>query len=418
MGILVTGHPLAPTVLPLVFTVGMIVALGILNAILAAVLHDRVALWYAAAMLAFATYDLARLPLPGVPPMLALAAPAAFVLYLGLITVFARTLLDLPRVAPIGWRIVLVLYAAVVLSRLAYAIAPHALAHAGLFDALDPLVTTAFLLAVFGTNLAAWQHGNALARWSSVAFAGVVVGFALGLSGTYGVIARTPLSDLAVGFGVAWEAIFLSVALAYRIRDLRDRAASLEGERDAYAAAALHDPLTGIANRRAFEQRFDQEWRRAARTRTPLALAIIDIDEFKTYNDAFGHPQGDRVLVRVAHTIAETLRRSEDFVARYGGEEFVVLLPGAKREDAARVLDGVRMAVRGLGIGHPTTGAEIVTISAGVASLVPRSEARSRSLLAAADRALYAAKREGRDRIALARFGSRASVNAAGVRDR
>jgi len=399
----VTGHPLAPTVLPLVFTVGMIVALGILNAILAAVLRDRVALWYAAAMLAFATYDLVLAP--------ELARALAFLLYLALVTAFARVLLDLPRVAPRGWRLILVLYTAVVAAKLAYLIIPHALARAGLFGALDPLVTTAFLLAVFAAGVTAWHRGNPLARWSSIAFAGVVAGFAIGLSGAYGAIPRTPLTDLAAGFGVAWEAIFLSVALAYRIRGLAERAAILQGERDAFAAAAMHDALTGIANRRAFEQRFDQEWRRAARSRSALALAILDVDKFKNYNDALGHPQGDRVLIRVAHVLANSLRRPEDFVARYGGEEFVVLLPGANREDAARVIDGLRTAVRKLGIAHPATTGGLVTISAGVASLVPRRQARPMSLLAAADRALYAAKRDGRDRIALARFGSRAYVS-------
>ena len=407
------AHPLvAPLAVAFVFIVGMIVALGSLNAILAVVLRDRVAGWYAAAMLAFALYDLVQSPL-------AVLAPGArdalgtltFVVYLALVTVFARTLLELPRIAPRLWWLLRVMYGGVVVVKLAYLVTPDGLRRAGLFDALDPLATTAFLLAVFVAGVTAWQKGNPLARWSSIAFAGVVAGFAVALSGAYGAIPRTPLTDLAAGAGVAWEAIFLSVALAYRIRGLADRAASLQGERDAYAAAALHDGLTGIANRRAFEQRFEQEWRRAARARTPLALAILDVDWFKAYNDSCGHPQGDRVLVRVAHTIAKSLRRPEDFVARYGGEEFVVLLPGANREDAARVVDGIRAAVRTLGMGHPASPLGVVTISGGVASLVPRLQARPMSLLAAADRALYAAKRDGRDRIALARFGSRAYLS-------
>ncbi|MBV9407992.1 MAG: diguanylate cyclase [Candidatus Eremiobacteraeota bacterium] len=265
---------------------------------------------------------------------------------------------------------------------------------------LEPLATTAFLIAVFAAGLVAWRNGNPLARTACIAFAGVVIGLVTWACGTYGVVPRSALTDAAGGLGVAWEAIFLSVALAERIRGLDARAATLQDERDALEAVAFRDALTGVANRRAFDLRFADEWRRATRTRTRLAVVLLDVDRFKAYNDACGHPRGDRVLARVAQALAHAARRPEDFVARYGGEEFVVVLPGCGRGDAARLANAALAAIRALAIEHPAHEPGIVTASAGVASLVPRHGLRPRALLAAADRALYEAKRDGRDRVA------------------
>ncbi|MBV8645680.1 MAG: diguanylate cyclase [Candidatus Eremiobacteraeota bacterium] len=369
----------------LVFTGGMIVALGLVNGLLGITLRDRAYLWYAAAMLAFVAFDAvsasARLGAAHEP-----AVQGAYLLYCGAIAVFGAAFLDLPRAAPAAWRAVLMCYGALVLTGIAYAAVPTALRRGHLDGSLEPLATTAFLIAVFAAGLVAWRNGNPLARTACIAFAGVVIGLVTWACGTYGVVPRSALTDAAGGLGVAWEAIFLSVALAERIRGLE--------------AVAFRDALTGVANRRAFDLRFADEWRRATRTRTRLAVVLLDVDRFKAYNDACGHPRGDRVLARVAQALAHAALRPEDFVARYGGEEFVVVLPGCGRADAARLANAALAAIRALAIAHPAHEPGIVTASAGVASLVPRHGLRPRALLVAADRALYEAKRDGRDRVA------------------
>jgi diguanylate cyclase (GGDEF)-like protein len=297
-----------------------------------------------------------------------------------------------------------VLFAA---EELIYAFTPKAIDRVGLYTVLDPLATTLLLIVVFAAGVAAWRRGNPLARYYCLAFAGVVIGMAINVSGVYDLIGHTAMTDAAAGVGVAWEAIFLSVALADRIRGLNLRAATLQGERDAFEVVALRDGLTGVANRRAFELRLDEEWRRGARTHARLAVIILDVDHFKKYNDALGHPRGDRVLFRVAHAIGGVLRRPEDLIARYGGEEFVVVLPNCGRDDAARIADDMRAAVRRLEIPHAASDLGFVTISAGVASIVPRHDASPMALITAADRALYSAKRDGRDRVAVGRLAPR-----------
>jgi diguanylate cyclase (GGDEF)-like protein len=180
------------------------------------------------------------------------------------------------------------------------------------------------------------------------------------------------------------------------------------------------DSLTGIANRRALDDRLDQEWRRAARHGQPLGLLMIDIDHFKRYNDHYGHLQGDACLRRVAQALADTVTRAGDLAARYGGEEFAVLLPGSCLTAAAALGARVCAAVRALDLPHAgSDAARQVTVSIGVASGVPRPvptlpgpQATSppaadgaagleciAALLTRADRALYAAKAAGRDRV-------------------
>ncbi|HEX5758107.1 MAG TPA: diguanylate cyclase [Thermoanaerobaculia bacterium] len=160
------------------------------------------------------------------------------------------------------------------------------------------------------------------------------------------------------------------------------------------------DGLTGVANRRRFEEVFNLEWRRASRAGLPLAVAMIDIDHFKRYNDMQGHQRGDDTLVRVAHALAGSLHRAADLVARYGGEEFVVVLPGSREEHAAAYAERLRQEIEALAIPHPGASPEaVVTVSVGVAACVPEPDCLPASLLEAADRALYAAKRGGRNRV-------------------
>jgi len=161
---------------------------------------------------------------------------------------------------------------------------------------------------------------------------------------------------------------------------------------------ATQDGLTGLANRRAFDDALTRERLRARRERTPLGLILIDVDRFKSYNDRYGHPAGDECLRRVADAIARTTRRSGDIAARYGGEEFVVLLPHTDERGAAEVAERIRLAVRDLGLQHEEAADGFATISAGVAALVI-FDAEPCDLVARADRALYRAKEGGRDQV-------------------
>ncbi len=160
------------------------------------------------------------------------------------------------------------------------------------------------------------------------------------------------------------------------------------------------DALTGLANRRRFDEALQEEWRRARRSRQPLALLIADIDCFKAYNDLLGHPEGDRCLKTVAGVFAEAVGRAGDLAARYGGEEFVILVPGADLDAAKAVAEGLRLACEALQIPHPASPVgPVVTLSLGVSSCVPSAESSLESLLGDADAALYRAKQTGRNRV-------------------
>ncbi|WJR77636.1 diguanylate cyclase [Bradyrhizobium sp. NP1] len=160
---------------------------------------------------------------------------------------------------------------------------------------------------------------------------------------------------------------------------------------------ATTDALTGLKNRRKFDAVIDTEWRRAVRNRAPLALLMIDADHFKTYNDTFGHQAGDQVLVGIAICISDSVRRAGDCAARYGGEEFAVLLPGLAPMDALTVAETIRLKVEGWSAGESAS-----TVSIGVASLVPTAATDWSVLINAADKALYAAKANGRNQSVLA----------------
>jgi diguanylate cyclase (GGDEF)-like protein len=161
---------------------------------------------------------------------------------------------------------------------------------------------------------------------------------------------------------------------------------------------ATTDALTGLKNRRKFDTEMDAEWRRAARNKTPVALLMIDADHFKTYNDTHGHQAGDQVLVGIAICISDSVRRAGDCTARFGGEEFAVLLPGISAVDALGVAENVRRKVE-LWSEDPTV---TTTVSIGVASMTPVAGLDWSHLIEAADKALYAAKANGRNQSVVA----------------
>ncbi len=165
---------------------------------------------------------------------------------------------------------------------------------------------------------------------------------------------------------------------------------------------ALRDALTGLANRRCFNEAMELEFRRARRTGQPLSLIMADLDLFKSFNDRYGHPAGDACLLAVSAAVERALRRPGDMAARYGGEEIAVLLPGTDVEGAVRLAQDMQDAVRSLAMPHAGSSYGIVTLSAGVACCLPaRPSATSVSLVAAADNALYSAKATGRNTFAV-----------------
>jgi diguanylate cyclase (GGDEF)-like protein len=176
----------------------------------------------------------------------------------------------------------------------------------------------------------------------------------------------------------------------------------LREERDELAVLAGTDALTGIANRRAFDERLDEEWRRAQREGNPLGAIMIDVDLFKSFNDRYGHLAGDVCLKRVATALRDAARRPGDFVARVGGEEFCAILPGADIIGATTIAETMRAAIAAQTIPHQDNPRRIVTVTCGAAYSRPLAFGDPKRLIAAADDALYAAKRGGRDRVSTA----------------
>ena len=163
------------------------------------------------------------------------------------------------------------------------------------------------------------------------------------------------------------------------------------------------DGLTNLANRRKFDLAYESEWERALRLQQPMAVVIMDVDDFKQYNDRYGHQVGDACLRTLAQVLREHARRAMDVAARYGGEEFALILPGMTGAEAALLAEEVRRVFEHTGIEHEGVGrGNVVTLSAGVASLVPARSASRYDLLSAADAALYAAKANGKNTVVLA----------------
>jgi diguanylate cyclase (GGDEF)-like protein len=190
------------------------------------------------------------------------------------------------------------------------------------------------------------------------------------------------------------EAFAGYLSLALQKAALRERARQLE-------ALTVIDALTGVPNRRAFDAALDREWTRAGRAERPIAIALLDVDSFKLYNDSYGHPQGDLCLQQIAQACKHSVVRTTDCFARYGGEEFAVVIPDAEAKCAARIAERLRAAVEALAIPHEATARGIVTASIGVAAMVPKRGSNPLELLESADRALYRAKGTGRNRVAI-----------------
>ncbi|MFI5907494.1 diguanylate cyclase [Dactylosporangium sp. NPDC051541] len=193
---------------------------------------------------------------------------------------------------------------------------------------------------------------------------------------------------VSIGNALAYEA--LEQRVAARTEALAQANRRLE-------ILSTTDPLTGLFNRRRFATALEQEWRRATRSKCPLAVVLIDVDHFKGYNDALGHPRGDECLRQVASVLGGDVR-SADVVCRYGGEEFAAILPETDTHGAMSYAERVRLGIVARRIEHPATPTGLVTVSLGVASAVPSSDTDYNTLVERADHALYDAKHNGRNR--------------------
>ena len=162
---------------------------------------------------------------------------------------------------------------------------------------------------------------------------------------------------------------------------------------------SMTDQLTGVANRRRYDQYSLTKWNEAARLKVPFSICMFDIDHFKVYNDTFGHPAGDKVIAAIAKTVSSQLKRSTDFVARYGGEEFVAFSMGDPSEKIFEHLKKVRQAIEDLHIPHSPTVSEWVTVSAGGVTVIPETGISYDVYLKIADTMLYDAKKHGRNRV-------------------
>ncbi|MBL7502747.1 diguanylate cyclase [Frankia sp. CNm7] len=198
-------------------------------------------------------------------------------------------------------------------------------------------------------------------------------------------------------------AVSLENAMVYTSleREVAERTRQLAAANQRLEHLSITDPLTGLANRRRLDEILDAEWHRARHQATPLALAMIDIDHFKSYNDRHGHTAGDLCLQRVATCLTDNTRDT-DLTARYGGEEFVTVMPGADLDTARRTAERLRTAIEELAQPHPIPPDQIVTISIGVTSTTPAPDDDVKTLVDLADAALYQAKNSGRNRVEVA----------------
>jgi diguanylate cyclase (GGDEF)-like protein len=194
---------------------------------------------------------------------------------------------------------------------------------------------------------------------------------------------------------------FMPLARAFNAMaaQLSQRERELVATNNRLTVMASIDMLSGLANRRGFQSRLDFEWAKAQQSGCELSLLMIDVDHFKLYNDTYGHPEGDACLTRLGEALAGVANATLGFAGRYGGEEFCLLLPNTGALEALEIGERLRAEIQGIGLPHTASSHQTVTVSVGVAATVPNDAQRPGDLIEAADAALYAAKRRGRNTV-------------------
>lgn len=340
---------------------------------------------------------------------------------------FARRMMQFERILPrLDWvlRGMILLY---LLSLIAYAVALPYVSRAGI---LLNFATAVILLA--GAGVAAFKRQRS-AFFFLAAFALLMLGGAMTSLRAMGIVPTNLFTVDGLQLGSAMEMIVLAFALADRFNVMRREKARVQEElirtqqqlvdnlrssehelelrvaertdelrelNNQLEAMSLTDALTGIANRRRFDQVLEQEWSHARRSGGLLAIALVDVDWFKRYNDHYGHPAGDACLREIAQALATTINRSTDLVARYGGEEFVFLAPMTDLAGVRGMANKLLQAVRALALPHELSPLGRVSVSIGIAAAAPGQEASADTLVAKADASLYEAKKQGRNQVA------------------
>lgn len=340
---------------------------------------------------------------------------------------FARRMMQFERILPrLDWvlRGMILLY---LLSLIAYAVALPYVSRAGI---LLNFATAVILLA--GAGVAAFKRQRS-AFFFLAAFALLMLGGAMTSLRAMGIVPTNLFTVDGLQLGSAMEMIVLAFALADRFNVMRREKARVQEElirtqqqlvdnlrssehelelrvaertdelrelNNQLEAMSLTDALTGIANRRRFDQVLEQEWSHARRSGGLLAIALVDVDWFKRYNDHYGHPAGDACLREIAQALATTINRSTDLVARYGGEEFVFLAPMTDLAGVRGMANKLLQAVKALALPHELSPLGRVSVSIGIAAAAPGQEASADTLVAKADASLYEAKKQGRNQVA------------------
>ncbi|WP_017519433.1 sensor domain-containing diguanylate cyclase [Pseudomonas nitroreducens] len=339
---------------------------------------------------------------------------------------FAHRMMQFERILPRLDRVLRAMIGLYLLSLIAYAFALPSMSRVGI---LLNFATAVILLT--GAAVAAFKRQRS-AFFFLAAFALLMLGGAMTSLRAMGIVPTNLFTVDGLQLGSAMEMIVLAFALADRFNVMRREKARVQEEliraqqqlvdnlrtaehelelrvaertdelrelNHQLQAMSLTDALTGIANRRRFDQVLEQEWSHARRSGEPLALAVVDVDWFKRYNDHYGHPAGDACLREIAQALATTVNRSTDLVARYGGEEFVFLAPMTDLAGVRGMAQKLLQAVEALALPHALSPLGRVSVSIGVAAMVTGQEASAEMLVARADAALYEAKKQGRNQL-------------------
>jgi two-component system, sensor histidine kinase LadS len=420
---------------------GLILALAVFHLFLGFAVRDRVYFWY---VLYAATFGMIWVARAGIGFQLAWPGAVAWNAYSSFVLIaaavlsgnrFVQVFLDLKRGVPWAHRALhgisaLVLTATALGAFGAWSAATNLLALAALFASL----------IYIPAGIVALHRGYLPARFYLLACSALIVGVIAYVLTYFGLLPRVFVTIYGAQIGSALEMLLLAFALGDRINllkreklaaetrtremlenEVRARTAELDNEKSRVEAAreeaeaanlrlrevnqqlqemSRMDSLTGIANRRRFEEVLEAEWQRMLRLGEPLSVILIDVDHFKDFNDAHGHLAGDACLQRIAQALGRCNRRGSDLLARFGGEEFAVVLPQCDLSGAVHVAESMRQEVESHALLAGSNGqATAITISAGVSAVRPDRQALPTGLVKSADLALYAAKHKGRNRV-------------------